>query len=216
MNHSFLRGSAITRDRITRDRINRPKLTRDRTCNTWQNKKHPQKFSPLRGDFKQPNSLKIFLLLYTVLYQYSVARRRRENFGVLSRSLFICPLIFVMKFQHKKQIAQNVSKIFTQLQMQCVTGIDFLVSKETLFLIISVNCRCPPPGYFWMVPSCRRRDFFVSARRRRNFFTILDDQMHSELTKCRGFSMDLDLEIPKISPTGGLSAIPMISPFPEK
>ena len=120
-----------------------------------------------------------------------------------------------MKFQHKKQIAQNVSKIFTQLQMQCVTGIDFLVSKETLFLIISVNCRCPPPGYFWMVPSCRRRDFFVSARRRRKFFTILDDQMHSELTKCRGFSMDLDLEIAKISPTGGLSAIPMIFHSPK-
>ena len=86
-------------------------VTRDRTKNT------PKNFSPLRGDLEQPNSLKILLLLYTVLYQYSVARRRRENFGVLSRSLFIWPLGFVMKFQHKKQIAQNVSKIFTQLQM---------------------------------------------------------------------------------------------------
>ena len=57
--------------------------------------------------------------------------------------------------------------------------------------------------------------FFVSARRRRKFFTILDDQMHSELTKCRGFSMDLDLEIAKISPTGGLSAIPMIFHSPK-
>ena len=80
-----------------------------------------------------------------------------------------------------------------------------------------------PPQISALVQCCktswwiarRRRDFFVSARRRRKFFTILDDQMHSELTKSRGFSMDLNLKITKISPTGGLSAIPMIFHSPK-
>ena len=45
---------------------------------------------------------------------------------------------------------------------------------------------------------------YVLARRRREFFTILDHQMHPELMKIKGFSMDLDLKTPKISPTAGV------------